>query len=167
MATLYTDLSATQLPAEAANTWTRRPGVKNTGDVIYREAIYTLTSGTDETSGDILRIAKLPANFILIPHLCKMICNDPGTAFNITKIGDATPADLTAPSADPDDDDRYSGAVDISAGGAFDFLYAARPAGLAGYTTARPMWLIATLGTITAPTAGQVIRFVIAGAVPS
>lgn len=164
MATLYTDLAALQLPTPATDdTWTRVPGVKVTGDLIYREAIYTLTTGTDETAGDILRICKLPANFILVPHLCKIIGADPGTAFNIAKIGDLSVDGITT----PDDDDRYSGAIDLSAGGSFDFLYAARPAGLAGYTTTKEMWLIATLGTITAPTASVPMRFVIVGAVPS
>lgn len=163
MPTLYTDRSTEEAPVAAANTWTRSPGIEVTGDITYKEAIYTLTAGTDEAAADIIRICKLPANTVLIPHLCKIICNDPGTAFNISKIGDLSVDGITT----PDDDDRYSGAIDLSAGGAFDFLYAARPAGLAGYATTKEMWLIATLGTVTAPTAGQVIRFVIAYAVQS
>lgn len=161
MATLYTDLANVQLPAASANTWTRTDGAKVTGEIIYREGIYTLTDGTDETSGDLLRIAKVPANFILIPHLCKIVAEDPGTAFNITKIGDLAVDGTTA----ANDDDRYSGAIDISAGGAFDFAYSASAAGLAGYKTTKEMWLTATLGTVTAPTAGKKVRFIIAGAV--
>lgn len=157
MATLYTPLATKQLPGAGDDTWSRDPGVKVTGDLIYREAIYTLTSGTDEASGDILRICKIPANFVLIPNLCKIIAQDPGSAFNITKIGDVFTDGTTG------DDDRYSGAIDISAGGAFDLAYAAAPAGLAGYTTTKEMWLIATLGTVTSPTAGQTVRFVIVG----
>lgn len=163
MAILYTDRSTEELPETGADTWSRSPGIEVTGDITYKEATYTLTSGTDETSGDIIRICKLPANAVLIPHLCKIIAQNPGTAFNITKIGDL-PVDGNPAVGD---DDRYSGAIDISAGGAFDFAYAARPAGLAGYTTREEMWLIATLGTVTAPTAGQIIRFVAAYAVPS
>ena len=56
MATLYTDKSALQLPAAGADTWTRDPGVEASGNILYMEAIYTLTSGTDETAGDIIRI---------------------------------------------------------------------------------------------------------------
>lgn len=161
MATLYTDISTKQLPASAADTWSRFPGPKIAGDLAYIEAIYTLTSGTDEAAADVLRIAKLPANFIVIPHLCKIIAQDPGTAFNLAKIGDIYP-DGTA-----GDDDRYSGAIDISAGGAFDLAYSAAAAGLAGFKTDNEMWLIATLGTVTAPTAGQTVRFVIVGATQS
>jgi hypothetical protein len=163
MAILYTDRSTEDLAGVAANTWSRSPGIKVTGDITYKEAIYTLTAGTDEAAADIIRICKLPANAVLLPHLCKIIAEDPGTAFNISKIGDLSVDGITT----PDDDDRYSGGVDISAGGAFDFLYAARPAGLAGYTTTKEMWLIATLGTITAPTAGAKVRFVIAYSVQS
>lgn len=161
MATLYTNLAAQQLPVEAAATWSRADGKKVTGDITYLEGIYTVAAGT--ATGDILRIAKLPANAIVIPHLCKIICGAPGAAFTVSKVGDLSVDGITT----PDDDDRYSGSVAITAGGAFDYLHAARPAGLAGYTTPKPMWLIATLGTVTTPTAGAVIRFVVAYAVQS
>lgn len=163
MPTLHTNLSAIEAPVASADTWTRADGIAVTGDRIYKEAVYTLTSGTDETSEDILRICKIPANHVFLPEASKIICNDPGTAFNIAKIGDLSVDGITT----PDDDDRYSGAIDLSAGGAFDLAYATRPAGLAGYITTKEMWLIATLGTITAPTAGQKIRFSLAFAVLS
>lgn len=164
MANLYTALASQQLPASAANTWSRSPGVQQTGDITYLEAVYTLTSGTDEATGDVIRICKLPANFVVIPHLCKIVSEATGTAFSIAKIGDLSVDGVSA----PDDDARYSsGTIDIKAGGAFDLLYAGTAAGLAGYTTTKEMWLTATLGTITSPTAGKKIRFVIAGAVPS
>jgi hypothetical protein len=158
MATLYTDRSAVQLPAEAADTWTRDPGLVNTGNVLYMEAIYTLTDGTDETSGDVIRIAKLPAGVRLLPELCKIVRNDPGTAFNIATIGD-TPVVTGAFTADAD---RYSTAIDISAAGASDFAYSAQPAGLAHYTLPADAWITATLGTVTSPTAGQVVKFLLA-----
>lgn len=161
--TLYSNRASAELPATGHDTWTREKAVKVTGDLVFKEAIYTLTAGTDEATGDILRICKLPAGVILLPSLCKIIAQDPGTAFNIAKIGDVA-VDLTT--AD-NDDDRYSGAIDLSAGGIFDFLYAAAAAGLAGYVLPREMWITATLGTVTAPTAGQTIRFVIVYAVQS
>lgn len=163
MATLYTDRSAVQLPAEGADTWTRDAGLEVTGDLVYQEAIYTLTSGTDETSGDIIRIAKLPQGVRLIPDLCKIVRNDPGTAFNISKIGD----EPVVSGAFTGDDDRYSTAVDISTAGTSDFAYAAQAAGLAGYTLEADAWIIATLGTITAPTAGQVVKFLLVYAAQS
>jgi len=158
MATLYTDRSAVQLPAAGADTWTLDPGIEATGNVLYMEAIYTLTSGTDETAGDIIRIAKLPANARLLPELCKIVRNDPGTAFSFTKIGD----EPVVSGAFTGDDDRYSTTVDIAAAGTSDFGYAAQPAGLAGYTLPADAWIIGTLGTVTAPTAGQVIKFLLA-----
>jgi hypothetical protein len=122
------------------------------------EAIYTLTTGTDEAAADVLRIAKLPANARLIPELCKIVRNDPGTAFTISKIGDEPVVTGTFTG----DDDRYSTSVDLAAAGTSDFAYAAQAAGLAGYTLPADAWIIATLGTVTAPTAGQVIKFVLA-----
>lgn len=161
-AILYTDRSAVQLPAAGADTWTRDAGLEQTGAVLYLEAIYTLTAGTDEASGDVLRIAKLPSGCRLIPDLCKVVRNDPGTAFNISKIGD----DPVVEDAFTGDDDRYSTAIDISAAGASDFAYAAQAAGLAGYTLPADAWIIATLGTVTSPTAGQVVKFLLAYVAP-
>jgi hypothetical protein len=158
MPTLYTDRSNTQLPAAGADTWTRDPGIKVTGNVCYMEAIYTLTAGTDETSGDVIRICKLPAGTRLLPELCKIVRNDPGTAFNIATIGD----DPVVSGAFTGDADRYSTAIDISAAGTSDFAFAAQPAGLAHYTLPADAWITATLGTITSPTAGQVVKFLIA-----
>lgn len=158
MATHYTDRASAELPAEAADTWSRTPAVKVTGDLAFKDAVYTLTDGTDETSGDVIRLCKLPSGTALITNLSKIFAQDPGTAFNITKIGleavDGTTAD--------NDDDKYSGAIDISAGGKFDFNDAAVAGALATYVLPREMWLIATLGTVTAPTAGQTVRFALA-----
>ncbi len=160
MPTLHTDRSNEELPATAADTWSRSPGVKVTGDLTYKEAVFTVAT---PATGDAIRICKIPANAIVIPHLCKIVAEALGTAFNISKIGDLA----VDGSTDANDDDRYSGAVNITAGGAFDFAHAAAAAGLAGYRTLREMWLTATLGTITAPTEGKKIRFVIAYAVPT
>jgi hypothetical protein len=168
MANLYTDRVLKQNPAlvtgnAAADTWSRDPAVKEYGDVSFTDALYTLTTGTDEAAADVLYIAKLKAGTALLTHLCKIYCNDPGTAFNITKIGllavDGTTAD--------NDDDKYSGAIDLSAGGKFDFADAAAAGALGLYILPRDMWLTATLGTITAPTAGQTIRFALASVAQS
>lgn len=156
MATLYTDKSALQLPAEAADTWTRDPGVEQTGNVLYMEAIFLVTAAT--ATADVINIAKLPANARLIPELCKVVREDPGTTFGIAKIGD-TPVVTGAFTAD---DDRYSTAIDIAAAGTSDFAYAAQAAGLTGFTLPAPAWITATLGTVGTPTAGKIVKFVLA-----
>lgn len=161
MPTIYTNLAAKQLPVDAANTWTRDPGVKVTGEILYREAVYTVPASGAAVTADLLRLCQIPANFILIPHLCKIVAEAMGTAFNIASIGDVAVDGTTADNSA----NRYSAAINPTAGGAFDLVYAAQSAGLAGYTTPRPMWLTATLGTITALTVGKKIRFIIAGAV--
>jgi hypothetical protein len=148
-ANLYSDLADVQKPVAAADTWSRQPGLESTGVLLHREAVYTLTAGTDEASGDLLYICKIPANTRIRPDLCKIVCNDPGTAFNIATIG-ITKVN-TAGSA-TNDLDSLSTAIDISAGGAFDLAYAAQVDGLVGITTTEDMWLVATLGTVTSPT---------------
>lgn len=158
MATLYSDRAAVQLPAAGADTWTRDPGIKQTGAITYLEAIYTLTAGTDEAASDVLRICKLPKGVRLLPELCKIVRNDPGTAFNIATIGD----EPVVSGLMTGDVDRYSTAIDISAAGTSDWAYAAQAAGLAHYTLEDEAWIIATLGTITSPTAGAVVKFLIA-----
>lgn len=159
MATLYTDIGNDQTPLEAADTWSRNRGEEETGNLLFIDAVYTLTDGTDETSGDKLNICKIKANQRVIPHLCKIIAEDPGTAFNFTKIGVVK---VDSGGEATDDDDKFSTAIDISAGGAFDFAYSAQAGGLIGSTETEDMWLQATLGTITSPTAGQTVRFLIA-----
>lgn len=159
MATLYTDIGNDQTPLEAADTWTRNEGVEETGNLLFIDALYTLTDGTDEASSDIINICKIKANQRVIPHLCKIIAENPGTAFNIATIGTAK---VDANGDATDDADKFSTAVNISAGGAFDFAYSAQAGGLIGSTETEDMWLQAVLGTITAPTAGQTVRFLIA-----
>lgn len=162
MPTIYTKLAGEQLPLNVANTWSRRAGIRVTGDITYLEGIYTVPATGAAVTGDLLRIARLPSNAIVIPHLCKIIAAAAmGTAFNIAKIGDIAADGVTT----ADNDARYSTAIAITAGGAFDFTYAAQAAGLAGYTTEKEMWLTATLGTITALTVAKTVRFVIAYAV--
>lgn len=158
MVDLYTDIGNDQTPLEAADTWTRNPGEEETGNLLLTDALYTLTSGTDETSGDKIYICKLKANERFIPHLAKIIAENPGTAFNIASIGvEKVDADGDA----TDDLDKFSTAIDISAGGAFDLDYAAQAGGLVGSTETEDMWLVAVLGTVTSPTAGQTVRFVV------
>lgn len=168
MATIYTDAAAMALPVDVADTTKRTPGVNRTGDVTFREAIYTVPASGAPVTADILRICRIPQNAIVLPHLCKIICTAMGTAMNISKVGDSAIDGETSPTDDPDDDDRYSGTISaITAGGAFDFNYAARPAGLASYINKRSRWLTATFGTVTSPTPGATIRFCIALAVQS
>lgn len=160
MANLYTNLATDHLDTPAADTWSRNPGVEETGVLLSREAVYTTTTGTDETSGDKLYICKIPANFRIRPDLCKIVAEALGTAFNIASIGvEAVDGTTTL-----NDADEVSGAVNITAGGAFDLAFGATVAGLTGVTTTKEMWLIATLGTVTSPTASKKIRFLLTGA---
>lgn len=168
MAILKTLTATMQEGAPAANTWTRQNGPKLTGDLMYREVFYTVPASGAPVTGDVLRLCKAPTRSYLVAHLCKIVCPAMGTAMNISKIGDITVDGVTIPSDDLDDDDRYSAAVSaITAGGAFDFNYAGRPGGLAGYFITREQWIIATFGTVTTPTPGAIIRFVLAFAVQS
>lgn len=155
MATIYTDIGSDQLPPNQADTWNRNAGETETGNLLVIDAQRTIAS---DASADVLRIAKVKANYRLVPHLCKIIAENPGTAYNIAKIG-VTKVDASG--AATDDDDKYSTAVNISAGGAFDFAYAAQAGAIDGSTETEDMWLEATLGTVTTPTAGATIRFVL------
>lgn len=159
MPTHVTDVATKQTPVEAADTWSRDAGNKQTGNLLFIDATYTLTSGTDETSGDLINICKIPANAKVVPHLCKISAENPGTAFNIAKIG-LIKCDVDGSATD--DDDAVSTAIDISAGGAFDFAWAAQAIAQDDVAETEDMWLQAELGTITSPTAGQKVRFLIA-----
>ena len=155
MATVYTDIANDQVPAAQADTWTRNKGETETGNLLVIDAQRVIAS---EATSDVLRLAKIKANYRLVPHLCKIIAENPGTAYNIAKIG-VTKVDSNGSATD--DDDKYSTAVNISAGGAFDFAYAAQAGAIDGPSETADMWLEPTLGTITSATADQTIRFVL------
>lgn len=164
MASLYTDTANDQTPVVSADTWTREDGVKRTGDLTFVDATYTLTTGTDETSGDVLYVCKIPAGSIVLPEHCFVVREALGTAFNIATIGYAPVASDSTVTADPD---AFSTAINITSAGTSAFAYAAQANGLAAYKATEDLWLTATLGTVTSPTAGKIIRFSVALATPT
>ncbi len=146
MATIYSDIGTRQLDTKNK----RQPGGLVSGNVCMAIATVTLTAAM--AAADILRLVKLPPGVIPLPHLSKVIAQDPGTALIFT-IGD----DL--PTADPD---KYSAALDISAGGKFDFVEGAVVGALTPVALTDEAWITATLGTVTALTVGNKVVFYIA-----
>lgn len=108
------------------------------------------TTATDATS-DVLSVIRLPKGARLIPDSLRVYADNPGTAYNIATVGDNADAD------------RYSATgLNISAGGYFAFT----PAVTAPVNDYKVMddaaddgEIIATLGTVTSPTAGADITF--------
>lgn len=145
MATYQTNVAALQLPALGKD-WKRAAGVKVTGDVGIAFATYTLL-GT-ETAADFIEIVNLPDGTRVLPHLCKIVAEDPGTALSGT-VGDAV------------DPDRYSTALALDAGGVFDFAGATDGA-LEPYLNLDNTSILFDITVATALTAGKKVTFYIA-----
>lgn len=146
MATLYSDIATKQL--DTVNK--RQGGLKVTGNVCMAVATYTLTAS--EVANDIINLVKLPAGAMVLPHLSKVIAENPGTQLTL-QIGD----DLDTP-----DVDKYSGTLDISAGGKFDLVEGATVGGLTPAALSDEAWVTAKVIAQSSLTADQTVTFYIA-----
>lgn len=91
MANLNTDIYA----ADIGNIRQRSDGKLTSGKIMRLSAVYTCTGA--EANNDVIRIADLPIDGIVIPALCNISSDGTGgTTPTIAKLGDAG------------DDDRYS-----------------------------------------------------------
>ncbi len=104
MATLYTPTATAQTAALSAFGSQGPTGDNAVLTLQAKIATYALV-GT-ETASDNLYVAKLPKGARVIPHLCNIVCEDPGTALAVN-VGDLADAD------------RYGSAIALSAGGSF------------------------------------------------
>ena len=162
MATLYTDVIPSTQELEQAHT--RSSGLTGGGQIRMIRSTYTTTTGTDETSGDVIKIANIPVGAVVLPHLSWFYHEAvAGTAWNMS-IGDST------------DVDRYAKSIDLAATtGVRPFIVIDYDSTLGGDVAAFPdavftpltvteatRTVIATLGTITAPVASKDIVFCIA-----
>lgn len=162
MATLYTDVIPSTQELEQVHT--RSNGLIGGGQIRMIRSTYTTTTGTDETSGDVIKIANIPVGAVVLPHLSWFYHEAvAGTAWNMS-IGDST------------DVDRYAKSIDLAAtSGVRPFIVIDYDSTLGGEVSAFPdgvftpltvteetRTVIATLGTITAPTASKDIVFCIA-----
>ena len=127
-------------------------------DVQFARIVYTLTAGTDETSGDLIDLCVLPAGSIPLPELSRVTCDaDPGTVVTLD-IGTAA------------NTDGWGDGLAIVAAGTYEFCTSAltQPAWLAEHQlvadtlTPGNVKVYATCGTVTAPTAGVNLVFTLA-----
>ena len=153
MATFYTTINAGE---DATNSSDFNPtlgnrqvrGLHTLGGLAYIERVYTLL-GT-ETASDFINICPNFPEMNLIPHLCAIDAENPGTAL-VIDIGDA------------DDADKYADGLTLSSGGTV--LFSANAAAqkndpvITVDDTAQGDWIVADIQTATSLTAGQKIRF--------
>lgn len=122
--------------------------VAPSGNLEFRQVPYTLTGA--EAANDVLKIAQLPVGTTLIPSLCSVTCEDPGTAL-VLDVGTV------------EDVDSLADGIVLSAGGQIGFASALPLA--VGALTKTPLpsrELIATVITATTLTAGAKLCFNIA-----
>ena len=118
MATTYSDLATAQYAADGNASQRLENSQLSAGNLYLAEA--RLTCADIAAANDIVELVYLPEGARVIPHLCKITADNPGTELTV-QIGDGANPDL------------YSGTVDISAGGVFDF--AGGDAAVDGYVT--------------------------------
>jgi hypothetical protein len=115
------------------------------GSLMVATATYTLL-GT-EISGQTIQVTPpLPAQIVVVPDLCSVSCNDPGTTLTID-VGDA------------DDRDRYADGITLSNGGTVAFA-----SGVAAVTPHRPssaQSLVAYIDTAASLSAAAKLTFVV------
>ena len=113
------------------------------GNVLVATASYTLL-GT-ETSGQTIQVTpNLPAGSVVVPSLCSVDCDDPGTTLTID-VGDSTDAD------------RYADGIALAAGGNIPFT-----GGVSAVTPYRPSTgqaIIADIKAVSSLTADAVLTF--------
>jgi hypothetical protein len=100
-----------------------------------------------ETSGKTIQVTPpLPAQIVVVPDLCSVSCEDPGTT-------------LTIDVGDEDDRDRYADGIVLSSGGTVRF-----GSGTAAVTPHRPSTgqaIIAYIDTAATLSAGKKLTFVV------
>ena len=118
MATTKSDLATAQSSATTNAASRLRDSQLSAGAVYVAEARFTCADIA--AANDIVELVYLPEGARVLPHLSKIAADNPGTELTV-QIGDGANPDL------------YSGTVDISAGGVFDF--AGGNAAVDGYVT--------------------------------
>lgn len=151
MATTYTVTAQSQLDAATAGKDRVKDGSTVGGSLLHAGVQIILPASY--TAADIVGLVQLPGGSTVIPELCVIYCEDPGTAF-IIDIGDDDPGGT----ADPN---RYCDTLDLSAGGEFKFNAGSvqSAAAISPYSLIRQAWINAVIDTATTLTAAQIIQF--------
>lgn len=162
MATLYTDIALNQrdgfnFPGGGLTT---QPGsfndpVKELGSASEITAVFTMTGA--EVQNDIIYLARLTMGAVVDPVRSSVAGNGAGTTCSV-KVGDTDTVGATV----AQDAARYSAAIDVKAD-----MSATTAVSFAGgtalitpaETTDDPVWLTASLSTLSTPVAGKVLIF--------
>lgn len=107
MATFYTDL--TRASEDAVDRTS--DGSKAFGDLRVARCSIALDDTLSAT--DVIDLVTLPEGCVVLPHLCKLVLENPGTTLTFD-IGDDDATDAVDP-------DRYADAIVASAGGEISF----------------------------------------------
>ena len=149
MASLKTTLYNAQTNASGGSAASNYPAARQVeGKLRLARIPYALTGS--EASSDTLSLVKLRIGDVVVPQLCSLYCEDPGTTLTLT-VGDAGSAN------------RYSTTITASAGGFFPFSSTPGAAALTEYAIASGNEdIVATLASVSSPTAAAKLFFVIA-----
>lgn len=149
MATKYSEIGGKQFAGESDFT----KGVTDATALCDHTSIVPIRIVLEgEATNDVIKAVRLPAGVRVVSHQSKVYAENPGTSLSFT-VGDA------------DDPDRYSAAIDVSAGGDFDFSNPGT-AELAGYKVGDAedddRWIDLTITAASGITDGQEIVVLLA-----
>lgn len=158
MATVYTNVATKQNAPSFASS-NINEAIVLTPKTRVATATYTVTAAL--AANDIIRLVKLPAGSVVIPHLSQIDGDGVGATTATLTVGDT---DTTAAGVDATDADRYGAALDVNAAGKDLFDSSTRGvASNAPYALQSDSWITATVATLTGTaTADRVLTFRIA-----
>lgn len=149
MAIFYSDIADAQNSSSSQyGNAAPTPGLVS-GDLKIARATVTLEA--TETASDLLYLVKLPEGVRVLPHLCNIVCDDPGTT-------------LTGNLGDLADADRYGSAIALGAGGSFaldELLTAPKADYKVGDDADDTGWIVFDPTTVDALTANAKLVFTI------
>ena len=158
MATVYADeiRSGSDNTLRATNLGDRTPAVEQIGSP--NVAILTYTFDGTEAASDKVRLLKLPAGSIILPHM-SLVTGDGIATTATVDIGDDDVAGVGAAV----DADRYADGLDVAAAGIdlFSALATTTGARLTPYALGADSWIEATFATLVTPVAGKKLKFII------
>lgn len=158
MATVYADeiRKGSDNTLQATALGDRTPAVEQIGSP--NVAILTYTMDGTEAANDIVRLTKLKAGSIILPHL-SLVTSDAIAATATIDIGDDDVAGVGAAV----DADRYADGLDVAAAG-IDLFSSVAPTTAARttpYALGADSWIELTFATLVTPVAGKKLKVII------
>ncbi len=116
------------------------------GELYHAFITYALSSGVEEVTSDTIHLIDLPVGAYLVPHMCTVLCADPGTTLTL-HVGYAGNTDAFAQS------------IVLSSGGLINFTSGTVPSGALAAESITTGAVYATVASASTLTDAVVLSF--------